>query len=110
MNQELHKEIKTIDEGTHRLSQFFEIKPCKIDIDALLFDSKSNIKSILLSSSSLFVVSVRKLLCCAQDCTSTIDFTAMMLARNKFQGLSSKGKNQWILDYLMDHKNCRYLS
>ena len=41
MNQELHKEIKTIDEGTHNLSQFFEIKPCKIDIDALLFILKA---------------------------------------------------------------------
>ena len=33
----------------------------------------------------------------------------MMLARKKFQNLSCKGKNQWILDYLMDHKNNRYI-
>ncbi|XP_028417133.1 uncharacterized protein LOC114541407 [Dendronephthya gigantea] len=53
----------------------------------------------------LSIDEVRTFSCCTEKCTWSVEYAVLILARSSFNNLSNKGKNQWVLNYIIDHQN-----
>jgi hypothetical protein len=62
----------------------------------------------LIDSVFLFYL-VRTIECCNEKCILKIEFAQLILARQEIKQLSSKGKKQWILEYLTQHDKQGYV-
>ena len=55
-------------------------------------------------------ISVLEFHCCADKCCGNVDYATLLVARKTFIELSVKSQNQWILEYITNHKNTSYSS